>query len=159
MPGSGHHLAHGARNAKQQTRKQPRQNVETGSAAIVERETELDPTQDSAGKTIAGGPWETHVGLNDVTLTFTGDLTIADAAALHKELLKAVAHRLELRLDLEHAVYLDAAILQLICATRRTAVATGVQCSLHHVQQCVIESAQIFGMGSVLADGTSAGDR
>ena len=159
MSGSAHKLAHGVRNAKHLTRKQPNQDVETRPAAIVERETELGPPQDSTEETIAGRPWETHVGADNVTLTFIGELTIVHAAALHKELLQAVAQGLEIRLDLENVVYLDAAILQLICATRRTAVATGVQYSLHHVQQCVIESAQVFGMESVLTDRTSAGER
>jgi anti-anti-sigma factor len=94
-----------------------------------------------------------------VTVKFTGELTIAHAAALHKELLQAVAQGLEIRLDLAHAVYLDAAILQLICAMRRTAVATSVEFALYHVQQCVIASAQVFGMESVLMDRTSAGER
>ena len=159
MSGSGHQLAHGARNAKHPSRKQPKQDAETSRVAIIERETEPGLTQDSAVENIGGGPWQTHVGADNVTLILTGELTITHAAALQNELLQAVAQGLEIRLDLAHAVYLDAAILQLICATRRTAVAMGIQFALQHVQPCVIESARVFGMGSVLSDSTSAGDR
>jgi anti-anti-sigma factor len=159
MSGSAHPLAHGVRNAKRLTPKQPSQRTEQRLAPIDEREAERGPTANSVAETIAGGPWEKHVGEDNVTLTLTGELTIVHAAALHKELLLAVAQAHEIRLEMEHVVYLDAAILQLICATRRTADATGAQCSLHHVQQCVIESAQVFGMGSVLTDSSIAEDK
>lgn len=159
MAGSAHSSTHGARNAKRLTQKQSNHDLEMSSAAIIECETEPSPTQAGADETIVAGPWKMHVGADHVTLTFTGELTIVHAAALYQELLQAVAQGREIRLEMEHAVYLDAAILQLICATRRTALATGIEFALQHVQQCVIDSALVFGMGSVLTDSTSTGDR
>jgi anti-anti-sigma factor len=104
-------------------------------------------------------PWETHVDAKEITLAFKGELTIADAAAFHERLLQALTKGLDVRLDLENVAYLDAATLQLICAARRTAVATGVQLTLQHVQKPAIESARIFGMESVLTDSAIALER
>lgn len=159
MSGSAHKVAR-ARNSKSLARLEPRQDVATSAAADSKRPPESDLAHDSVtGGATQGLPWETRASANNVTLTLRGEITIADAVALHKELLQVVARGLEIQIELAHAVYLDAAILQLITATRQTAVAMGVQFALQHVPQGVIESAQTFGMGSVLMDSTSAGER
>jgi anti-anti-sigma factor len=84
------------------------------------------------------------------TLVLTGELTIADAATLHESLLAAFGAASAVRLDLTGVVYVDAAILQLVCAAQKSAAAHGGQIILQGVQDSVIQDARMLGLESVL---------
>lgn len=86
----------------------------------------------------------------DSTLVLTGELTIADAATLHQTLLAALRGGAGIRVDLTDVVYVDAAILQLLCAAQKSAAAHGGQVMLQGVQDSVIQDARLLGLESVL---------
>jgi anti-anti-sigma factor len=98
----------------------------------------------------------THEGEDETTLAMSGELTIADAVGFHQRLLRALARSADLRLDLAEVLYMDASILQLICAAHRSAATHGVQVILENVQLPLTQDARMLGLEPVLSSDAKA---
>jgi anti-anti-sigma regulatory factor len=77
-------------------------------------------------------------------------LTVADAIALHQVLVRTLTKGLEVELELEAVAYMDATILQLIHAARKTALVNGARLTLQHVSTALKQGAIAVGMEAVL---------
>jgi anti-anti-sigma factor len=83
----------------------------------------------------------------------TGELTIATAAELRAELLRATARRADVVIDLADVPHVDAAALQLFAAADAAARRSGHRVLLVGGRPAVAETVRLAGFAALLSTG------
>ena len=94
-----------------------------------------------------------EVDPNETRMALGGELTVAEAQELHTQAIRCVTLGKPIRVDLANVTYVDAAILQLLAATRRAAVSAHVPFVVQHAAPSLINDAELLGLGAVLTEG------
>src|SRR5512138_2432657 len=115
-------------------------------------ETELPAVQgpESANVVLPSVRWQVRKNGTTTTIVCSVELTIADTAYLQLVLLRILVKGSEVELELANVSYIDAAILQLTYAAKKTAHRIGARLTLRGEQAALTECALAVGMSEVL---------